>query len=518
MIWQLVKRDPAWRMAQLFGIGAAALVALRPEEIAFAAAFGSGTLWLQSRPADRATTFHTGLPILARDLFLARLTALLLLVWLPLSTGAAVLAIRGVSLAVLGKAFEIGCFLTLLVLAALAWRVEEVGGPERAPLILWLFACAAAVPLTMIPFIPGIAVAAGLLIAAGLIFASIWVRLPLAFEVLPARVAPVNAGTSRATTDSPRMAAPLWWTLLRSMHSVRNFLIMPLVMLQVFNDQWFFGVAMALFPVLVALGQMKWARSLPLRSATIIGAVLLPTGAPLVLGVLAGSQVAPMRQPIRLVRIPGTLQQTVQPSAEYWAIATDGIAPRIVSPWGESWQPNLVRSAVVAYYNPYGREAGSSDRFLRWQFDRATRAIYGKALPFEDPAALGHTPPPRRHVRFAVLNAGACASLFLLSFLVILTGTHWRVQRRIPKSANIGVWVNTAILMGVMALEFMGSPMPDSSAALTARLLLKIASWLPAGIVPAILASVIPAVILLWLAAKLLNGMEPALTRVEARG
>jgi hypothetical protein len=73
-----------------------------------------------------------------------------------------------------------------------------------------------------------------------------------------------------------------------------------------------------------------------------------------------------------------------------WEIAWDGVAPPVISPWGESHIPktlHLYRGSGIAVYNPYEVGEASSDDFIEYQLNRAIEKIYGAPAlsPRDDP-------------------------------------------------------------------------------------------------------------------------------------
>src|ERR1035437_9860774 len=152
MIWQLVKRDPAWRGALILTpIGAVAGLAL-PRHFIGIFVFMIGMHWLQSRPQERATLFQAGLPIRACDLFMARILSYFALVWLPFASGAALLLFAGKPLDDAATLVEIGAGLSVLVLAAQSSRVRETAGSQWAPAVAAAIVWAAAWPISL--FVP----------------------------------------------------------------------------------------------------------------------------------------------------------------------------------------------------------------------------------------------------------------------------------------------------------------------------------------------------------------------------
>jgi hypothetical protein len=65
---------------------------------------------------------------------------------------------------------------------------------------------------------------------------------------------------------------------------------------------------------------------------------------------------------------------------EYMELTSDGKAPVITAPWGESHTPvvhHLWRGRDLAFYNPYETAPDASERFLEFQTERAVAGVYG---------------------------------------------------------------------------------------------------------------------------------------------
>ena len=80
----------------------------------------------------------------------------------------------------------------------------------------------------------------------------------------------------------------------------------------------------------------------------------------------------------------GFNRSTVHIPEEFWEITTDGEAPVLSSPWGETYAPEaypLYRGSSIIIYKPYDCGRESSDRFVAMQTDRAAAAVYG--APFD---------------------------------------------------------------------------------------------------------------------------------------
>ena len=117
---------------------------------------------------------------------------------------------------------------------------------------------------------------------------------------------------------------------------------------------------------------------------------------------------------------------------EYWGHVSANDAPPIVAPWGETQRPYAFRAMRYTFFNPYSAPEGSSERFVEWQFRRATVAVYGREIDHtayrSDRAQL----PPRTttapHVLVLFASAIICYA-FLLAILLqgrfVLPGDAW---------------------------------------------------------------------------------------------
>ena len=81
-------------------------------------------------------------------------------------------------------------------------------------------------------------------------------------------------------------------------------------------------------------------------------------------------------------RISGD-QQWVQVPPEYLAFTTDGEAPVLTAPWGEShpaWHRPLFRGSRLVFYSPFNTAEPSSARFEALMTSRAIERVYGESI------------------------------------------------------------------------------------------------------------------------------------------
>jgi hypothetical protein len=509
MIWQLVKRDPAWRIALIAMAGAAvAAVVLPPAAIGL---FGWLVCmpWLTSQPPQRATLFQAALPIRACDLFLARVLALFAAVWLPVAIAATVFLLAGRPAEDAVILMEVGGGASVVVLATLSSRVREIAGSQWAPAISWAIVCAVGWPVAL--FVPRASVLPICAVLCAVLFWNIWRQLPTAFEVLP-----VKLGPQVSSRGSAAVPAFVWWPIVRSLFQPRTLLFLPLLVFLPAGGQWIYVCVFCVMPVLASVVHVSWALNLPVRRGALLAAALLPWATLLLIGVLLSNWFAP-RPSIRLKWAASHQVAEVRPPLEFWRA---GKAPVIAAPWGESWQPEDVRLRGVAVYNPYSLGAANSVRFFEWQFRRATEAVYGEPIDYAE--YQRHRPtvrPLTRQARLAILNLSVCAACVMLLVNIVFVTLHWRC-RQVFEWQNAAGW----LLMAQLACAFLidwapGSSWagPNISGSLVNALLLRVSAVLPAGLPAVALAAALPVALLWWTASRLFRGVELPLPAAVAR-
>ncbi len=502
MIWQLVKRDPAWRIAlKCVPVAAVAGLAL-PREAMGMFSWLVWMPWLQCQPQRRATGFEAALPIRACDLFLARLLSFLASLWLPMATFAVVLLLAGRPVADAVLVMELGAGGSMLVLLALSSRVREIAGSQWAPAISLAIVCAAAWPAWR--FLPPAAVLALCAVLSAGLFGNIWRQLPPAFEVLPAKCAP--QGSSRRGGAAPAL---VWWPVMRALFPPRVLFFLPMILVQLISGQWMYGTAMCMFPIFAALSHTSWVQGLPIRRGGLLAVVVLPCIGPLLLGTFLSSLVE-QRTPIQFVKIKDHNTSSLRPPMEFWHVAPQGRAPLIQAPWRESWQPETMRLGGITLYNPYSMGPDNSRRFFEWQYLRATEAVYGQAVAFTDRKRLESLRPFDRQARFVVLNLAACACWIMLLANLVLSALHWRVRRVFEHGVSALTWIIVAQMACVILIEMAISKQGFGryGAVLVNTLLLRLSAALPASLPLTALAAAFPAVLLCWTAARLFRGAE----------
>jgi hypothetical protein len=395
MIWQLVKRDPAWRIAPYFVVAGVVFSPFVP----LAAILGLTCLVLpQFR--QRWTPFQAALPIDGRQLIASRVLSLLAFIWMPiLAAMARMLAGRGEPARVGSlPLLEAGVIVTTVILLVQSVRIRELSPPP------WLTIVAYAGIFLLLPIMgsnlfPGpvavvIAVVAGCTVASAVLFLKAWMSVPKAFQLAPAEAASLSTepstelSTERAGRGWPAFA---WWPVFHALYGRWQVRLFPSVSLvAALAGNWGFALLMA--PSFY--GSWHWLLHLPVSARKLFWALWLPLFAPLLAGLLLNPQIDNYFRSKRPAVFAGYSRfwdergdargsagtPNVQVPAAYWRWARGSTAPAVEAPWGERVQPATSIKLGLAFYNPYSVDRSNSRRFLEWQFMRATEAVYGRPI------------------------------------------------------------------------------------------------------------------------------------------
>ncbi len=496
MIWELVKRDPAWRTAWLVS-GAVAIIFTATTAGKPAGFYQVLVLvaLVQSRLNERATLLEAGLPIAARDIICGRLLSLLAVVWMPLAVMATLSLVERKPTEPYLHLLEMAALLTVIVLAAQSWDVHRLSSPRW----IVILACAltgASVSAANVLILSVWVGLAGALVSAALLL-GIWLRIPLAFEVMPASSAPARASFRSFV---PRRF--VWMPVLRAAFPFSVLGFAPMMLM----SNWMWGTLFCVFPAASALSRLGWLRCLPIRPATLMLWLMLPGLLPPLAGIFLGFNI--VRQPLQWDWLPDNRASELRPPLEFWRTAP---APAITAPWGETWQPPTQSLRGVAIYNPYGNGPANSRRFFEWQFQRATTAVFGHPVSFD---AYRHAKsawrPLTRQPRFLLLDTAVCLFWELLMVNALLLGMHWRLQR-LPGKGSAGWIALYVVQFGFLVyVDLMGpkTGFPQVAASLVNALVLGVSNTLPATLPAALPLALLPAALLSCCAWKLFGGVE----------
>ena len=313
MIYQLIRRDPAWKATPWLALLSAVVWACPPPVGYFGALVAMMGLF-GGMPHRRASRFEAGLPIEARDLLLARALSLMALIWMPALAGVAgIVAVKGFS-ALAARPLAVGALCTLMAaVAQVAW-LKELAGPMGL-LYVPFFLLPVTGPLLVdhpLPLVPPLCALAGV----GL-FAWALVAVPRSFQLCSARLKR-SAAAGQARRPVPLAAFP-WTPVLRSVCSWQYLFFVPWIGFAVFGGQWL----LTPFWLVIAWGgaraKTRWLWALPVGRRALLWTLIGPILAAHVLGYLAGflfhRRLAPVSDPrvvvVTLAAILGWLMLTI---------------------------------------------------------------------------------------------------------------------------------------------------------------------------------------------------------------
>ncbi len=228
---------------------------------------------------------------------------------------------------------------------------------------------------------------------------------------------------------------------------------------------------MALFGSLVVFGSVDEQRkrlrglvSLPISHRQRLWLEIGPTFVPLCIGLVLGFGIRTLNPPPVYEVIPYG-QETTTPeewhasptrtSLVLWARAPKHSQPLITAPWGESVRADTLTLFGMTRFNPYTSREASSERFVDWQFQRASEVVYGRAFSLAGYEALS---PSERPVPAWQLARGQIfalstlvTALLLLTWLPVALQSHRRKNDVDPDIASVSILLFIAPLIPVVA-------------------------------------------------------------------
>lgn len=287
-----------------------------------------------------------------------------------------------------------------------------------------------------------------------------------------------------------------WKPVLRSAFwNVRFVTMFALMASQGMFTAWTFLVPM--FVVSEAIDgrrRTRWLQALPLSHRALLAIALLSSVGPLLIGTVVGTIVdfvANIRPYDRALSggPRSDSSHSLNVSLEYWRRAS-GPIPDIRAPWGETFRPALYTSLGVTLYNPYSIGDHTTGRFNDWQFERATAAIYGRAVsPTDYPKAKDSLSPAADRPRVQIVNLAV--ALFCALLLVYLTEVvNWHVLARFS-TLTLTLMFATAFGPGLILMAFVFDLVPSL---LMKALLVKSYMWIAQSI-PNLLALTLAAIV-----------------------
>jgi hypothetical protein len=462
MIWQLVKRDPAWKMVPWSGL----LISLS----ALGQVFSPHGTWLARAPIlmvllafafgvseqqVTTTAWLMGLPITAKQIREARTAALLILIWGPALTVALMLALLGSPEAVWLVRIPMMATPMALLMHALAMR------RNRARIFVMGAIMGSA---TAIQALPGdwhgpwaMLTAASLVLSA----AALWWngRTPPDFP----RVHTPEGAHPSSNSSMPTSLMPKWypWWL----YGWTTWLWAGLMFFQAAVGPWGNAVMFFWAGSLQSREHTRWLDSLPVGRRFILATRLAPCLLALVVGYLLSGQFGfslPFAERVSLTTSQSWPPESdppvcgisnIQPPLEYWVPTQKPAAPVIQAPSGETFQPPVVHIDGLRVYNPYAVGCQNSRQFFEWQYRRATLAVYGRWVPPDQ------VPDAVPGARIRILNLGAMLCGALLAAFPIFLADWWRF-RRLP--LRLRTFVLSLLAVGLMAVIYLPWILPGT--------------------------------------------------------
>lgn len=466
----------------------------------------------------RATLFEAGLPIRARDLFLSRTVFLLVCIQLPILSLIGVTLVRGESVVPVSIMMDVSLIVTLAVLLPNAFRPGAIRLPgwQLALLLVGLGIVSAAA----IHSLPPASTVLLLVLAILGAFAITWRAIPEAYQVAPRTMSAAPAITSVPDAEAPTAHAGWQRLVLRSVATP--------AMLVTFSLMALFSALHSFWLVYLAIftpgeserlrGRTAWMRPLPLSRRTRLLLVLIPTSATLLGGVAAGHFIPLpfvgeewMSRGAPHLPTPHYYDNKTNVPLEFWRRVPTTGAELIASPWGETARPDTLSLPGMTVFNPFTSHEENTQRFIEWQFERATTAVYGRPLTLAAYDADGARHPARvtSSARMVLLNGGAILIVFLLLMWVSECSHSYRNAMRGRRGlvAVLPTMLPMLLVTGDMiagAKRGTGLIVPATEA-----LLLELSRMLPANPV-VILALIAPPAIALFLLLEWQSGRSEA--------
>lgn len=461
MILRLMRYHLAPPFAIAFSLLCAASIVALP---AFGLALGLPFFFVIWRAMPRrGSRFEAGLPIHGRQIVLARMFSALLVVLLPLVAWAVAQLVRGHPDSSTPQMLEYVAIATLAVMLPFAQRAGELTEPAAWRVVVpWMLLAAASALI-----LDKLTAATGLVIFSLAIVTTCYVlqaAVPAALQVASMAIhkhASADAPTSGDAPTPPVSFAP-WRIVLRSTFSPRTIFWIPLLILGSWMGNSFFYLFIVTLSVTpIVRYRIRWMSALPLSNRSRLGMLLVPCVVVSLACLMIGRAIhtAPFRPKDRAAREAPTPSHNLryrknrtQVPLEYWGRVRNGRHPIITAPWGESVEADTISILGVMLANPFSTDAQSSQRFVEWQFERATAATFGRSISMASYDSSATLPPTVLSTpRMQFLNAGAIVSTLLLLIFLIELG-HWNLFKRqhlIPKLGDAASILPIGVVMGI---------------------------------------------------------------------
>ncbi|MEO6208633.1 MAG: hypothetical protein ABIQ10_00785 [Gemmatimonadaceae bacterium] len=443
MILQLMRRDLSWRISTpAVSVGILAVVSfVRVPSLAIIAGIPY-CFFVWSWMPRRGGAFDAALPIRGRELFAARYLSALALMMLPFIVATVAGVVSSERDFSVGVVFEYMAIVALATLLPYGLRPGQVSEPP-----LWLIALVwaalagvSAIVLHLLDPFTGLALFLGATIIVG---RALWMDLPDSLQVARKHVVknrPMPETLDRLNDATSFLVPKRWLSIMRSQFSATAFLYYAFILFSAVAGTWL----LALLITLSGLGsrlryRMRWLEAYPLSHRARLLFLLLPTVGASMLCLEAGhiiSDVVPILKYKMGSYAPEPSvdrdywQNRTKVRLEYWQLLHGNPVPSIVAPWGEGAVADTISILGMTLFDPYTTAVSNSERFVEWQFARATRAVYGYSISLSQSRAGIQAEPMITGSRvMQLLNGGAAVTLALF-ITWIFEVLRWNVLGR----------------------------------------------------------------------------------------
>lgn len=470
MIWQLMKRDPAWNwmplttltvasscvMWHFLALADAAGIAKYLFEIVFLFLMFAAPIAAMAQQSE--TRFQSTLPVTVRQVFLTRMISMVSLLWVPVIAGITVLtAVRDPAVSGLPLKQWLAFTSAVLVIQCVAIRGFTIS--QRVIVLLgflWLFGYGERWLLEEVSATGTILLLAACWGICALIVWTTWQTIPPSFQEtrIKASASPAQPGKD---AQAGNRSALSWKTPLLTIARMQGLLrvLAPLGVMIMGGTATAFWLALVAFQWPAFRTQFRWMFALPVPPRTLIIAAMLPTllalcggyevsirlpwlPIPSLRGVSVRHSQSPFDSDLLARQNAECDRLNVLPSPEYWVPVRRDKTTLIQAPWGETFQPSTYRESGFDVYNPYAVGCENSQHFLEWQVERATVAIYGRPIPLDKGVDTHVEQMPITGLRTQLINLAGFAGLSMLSMLIWMANDWYRV-RRLPQLVRVAL-------------------------------------------------------------------------------
>lgn len=210
---------------------------------------------------------------------------------------------------------------------------------------------------------------------------------------IPANLPVIAEERERKNSDRPATSrSPEWNLLVRSTLHWSVLFILPVVAA---SGYYGFFHSMLLVPLVVTIPQLgrtrlRWLSALPVSTAKRTALTHGPIVAISVIVFAAGQIAGYSERATRYSELTWNGQSTDTPgewrsspkrvSMVHWRVTESHTQPMIAAPWGEAVAADTISLFGVTRYNPFTSRESSTERFVDWQFTRASEAAFGTSF------------------------------------------------------------------------------------------------------------------------------------------